>query len=141
MTQTSLIKTVFFNASPETVWDFLTDKNKLGEWFHPAENSLSENSDYALTGENHSGVKDKICWGTVNLWQPFEKLGYSFTIGPLAGVSTQVLWILDPVANGTRLTLEHSDIPAKDAAAYGIVMALDAGWDQHFGKLRALLKA
>jgi len=37
MNTTTITKSIFFNAPRETVWAFLTDKDKLGEWYHPAE--------------------------------------------------------------------------------------------------------
>jgi len=48
MTTTTINKTVFFNASRETVWAYLTEKDKLAQWFHPAENDLLEGEEYKL---------------------------------------------------------------------------------------------
>lgn len=136
MKTTTLTKTVMFSASSETVWAFLTDKDKLGEWFHPAEADLADGADYALTGENHDSSPSRICWGKVELWKPHSELAYTFTIAPLGGIETRVHWTLEKLPHGTRLLLEHSGIPAADEAAFGIVMALDKGWDTHFAKLR-----
>lgn len=54
---TTITKTVFFNASRETVWSFLTDKDKLGQWYHPAESNLVLNQDYRLYTLDESGEK------------------------------------------------------------------------------------
>jgi len=48
MTTTTINKTVFFNASRETVWAYLTEKDKLAQWFPPAENDLLEGEEYKL---------------------------------------------------------------------------------------------
>jgi len=140
MSATTITKTVFFSASRETVWKYLTDKDKLGEWFHPATKNLAAGQEYELTGQNHDGTSNKICWGEVETFNPPAELVYSFTVGPLGGQMTKVRWVLEEVGGGTRLTLEHSGLETS-GDAYGIVMALDNGWDQHFGKLRGLLKA
>jgi len=44
----TLIKTYFFSVPRETVWSFLTEKDKLAEWFHPSTADLVENEDFAL---------------------------------------------------------------------------------------------
>ncbi|HFB54888.1 MAG TPA: SRPBCC domain-containing protein, partial [Hellea balneolensis] len=51
MSNTTLVKTIFIDAPPQAVWEYLTNKDKLGEWFHPADVSLEENGDYALMGD------------------------------------------------------------------------------------------
>ena len=79
------------------------------------------------------------CWGTVQQWAPHSKLVYSFTVKPLNGAMTTVTWTLDPFQDGTRLTLLHEGVGvAGGEAAFGLLMALDKGWDEHFGRLRQL---
>ena len=65
MTETTITKTSFFAVSRETVWAFLTEKDKLAKWFHPAEADLAEGQDYALMGASENGAPVKLCWGTV----------------------------------------------------------------------------
>lgn len=138
MTDT-ITKTVFFKASRETVWAFLTEKDKLALWFHPAEADLAEGQDYALVATSSEGHLVKQCWGTVELWDPPSKLVCSFTIKPLNGVMTTVTWTLNDAHGGTRLTLTHEGLAAAGDAALGLLTALDAGWDKHFGRLREVL--
>jgi len=138
MTDTIITKSVFFSASRETVWAFLTEKEKLALWFHPAEADLAENEDFALTGTAEDGSTTKICWGTVLEMDRPSRLVYTFTIKPLNSVFTTVIWTLEDVHGGTKLSVEHKGISAAAGdAALGILMALDAGWDQHLGKLRS----
>lgn len=138
MTQPSstLVKTVMFSASRETIWAFLTDKDKLGIWFHPAEANLQEGKDFALLGTNHDGSSDKICWGTVLEMDPPAKLIYTFTVKPLGGTMTTVTWTLEEVHGGTKLTLEHEGFDAAGDSALGLLKSIDAGWDKHFATLR-----
>ena len=61
MTETSIQKTIFLKAPAATVWDYLTDPNKLAIWFHKPKSPLVV-GDYAMFGTD-SG--DKLMWGTV----------------------------------------------------------------------------
>lgn len=133
----SITKTVFLKAPKETVWAFLTEKDKLARWFHPAEDDLADGQDYALIDETPEGVV-RQCWGTVQHWEPPTRLIYSFTVKPLNGAMTTVTWTLDEMEDGTRLTLLHEGVGVAGDAAFGLLMALDKGWDEHFGRLRGV---
>lgn len=134
----SITKTIFLNASRETVWAFLTEKDKLAEWFHPADQDLVTGQGYALLGDDGG----KLCWGEVLVMEKPSQLVQSFAIRPFsAGKMSTVTWLLEEIAGGTRLTLVHQGIEEAVAdTALPIFMALDAGWDEHFGKLRAIWK-
>lgn len=133
----TISKTIFINATPEIVWEYLTQKDKLALWFHPADADLQLDADYALRASD-SG--DKLCWGRVLEMQPPSHMIWSFTVQPLQGAVTTVRWSLQPVANGTRITLVHSGVgKAAGDAAMGLLLALDKGWDEHFAALRAQL--
>jgi uncharacterized protein YndB with AHSA1/START domain len=135
MTATTITKTVFLAAPRELVWDFLTKKDKLARWFHPAEEDLKEGEAYTLL--DHRSDMSRICWGTVLEMRPHDSLVYTFTVKPLQGATTTVRWSLKDAAGGTQLTLEHEGIEkAAGEAAFMMLSALDAGWDEHFGRLR-----
>lgn len=134
---TTISKTVFFNASPESVWPFLTDKDKLGEWYHPAENDLKAGKDYALYRLADDGEKVRQVWGRVVEMSAPNKLVTTFIIDPFAGNETTVTWVLEESAGGTRLSLIHEGIAeATGEAAMHLLMALDNGWDNHIADLR-----
>jgi len=139
MTSTTMTKTIFLAASRETVWEFLTDTKKLGEWFHPAAENLVEGKPYALLGDAND-LESKMCWGDVETANKPASLIYTFTVKPLGVAKTTVSWSLEAAAGGTRLTLVHEGVgEAAGDAALGLLMALDAGWDKHFAKLRGSL--
>lgn len=138
MTDT-IVKTIFFAASREIVWSYLTDKNKLGEWFHPAENDFVEGEDYKLVGKGDDGQSIDIIWGKVLTMQAPSKLVYTFIIGPFEGKVTTLYWDLEEVAGGTRVTLKHEGVAsASGQAALNVLQSLDTGWDEHFARLRAV---
>ena len=71
---TTLSKTVFFAAQPDTVWEFLTNKEKLGLWYHPAKKNLADGEDYALLSKSDDGTVKTLIWGRVVEMTPPSKL-------------------------------------------------------------------
>jgi|GEM_PF-166401 len=139
MSDSTMKKTVFFGVPRETLWQYLTQKDKLALWFLPAEADLVEGQPYALIGPE-SG--DKLCWGEVLSMNAPESMQWTFSVQPLGGAMTNVTWLLEDANGGTRLTLTHEGIDtAAGEAALGLLMALDAGWDEHFAKLRETVAA
>ena len=135
MSNSTITKTAFFATTPETVWAYLTEAEKLGEWFHPAESDLSADSDYSLLAGGN-----KIIWGKVQVWNPPNTLQYTFEIAPFEGMSTVVTWNLEEAHGGTMLSLTHEGVGELGEAALGMLMALDDGWDEHISSLRKILK-
>ncbi len=141
MNTTTIHKSIFLAASRETVWSYLTEKDKLGEWFHPADENLREGQPYALL-EDATDQQSKICWGDVLKADAPSELIYTFTVKPMGDAVTTVKWTLEDAAGGTRVSLSHEGIgDALGDAAMGLLMALDKGWDEHFTKLRTQLAA
>jgi len=136
MSATTITKTIFLKASRETVWAYLTEKDKLTEWFHPAAANLTEGQPYVLLADA-ADADSKMCWGDVLSANKPSFLSYTFTVKPMNGAMTTVNWTLEEAAGGTRITMTHEGIEdACGDAALGLLMALDKGWDEHFGKLR-----
>jgi len=133
MTDTTLRKSIYLNASKEQVWAYLTDPDKLAIWFHKPKTPLADGEDYAMYGVE-SG--DKLMWGKVLKSNPYDALEYTFTIAPMGGATSTVKWALEDVAGGTRLSLEHTGLP-QGAEAFGLTLALDKGWDDHMARMRA----
>lgn len=139
---TTITKTVFFKASRETVWSFLTDKNKLATWFHPAEDDLKLGEPYALYRVDESGTKIPQIHGEVLEMDAPNRLVTTFCIEPFGDNKTTVTWVLEEAAGGTRLYLTHEGVADAAGAATGrMLLALDAGWDEHFVSLRASVAA
>ena len=141
MTGTATIhKTVFFKAPRETVWAFLTDKDKLGLWYFAAEADLAEGEDYSLYRVADDGTRARQVWGRVMEMNAPSKLVTTFCFAPLENRETTITWTLETAAGGTRLSLAHEGIEeAAGAAALSLLTALDAGWDKHIGNLRPLI--
>ncbi len=131
MTATTIRKSVFLAATRDTVWDHLTRADLLGKWFHPAGADLAEGEPYTLHSQKDG---DRMCWGTVTTMTPTTRMEWDFTVGPMNGRMSQVVWTLEDAPGGTRLSLEHSGLP-EDSDGFGLVLALDKGWHGFLGTL------
>lgn len=132
MTDAILQKRIFLKATKPQVWAYLTEPEKLAIWFHKPKSPLTEGP-YEMFG-TESG--DRLMWGDVSVFEPHDVLEYTFTIKPLGDATSTVRWQLDDVAGGTMLSLEHSGLP-QSAEAFGLILALDKGWDEHLARMRA----
>lgn len=137
MTDTILRKSIYLNATPDIVWTYLTDPEKLALWFHKPTVPLTQGQPLEMFGAE-SG--DKLIWGKVIAAREPEYLEYSFTVKPMGDAVSTVKWTLAPVAGGTRLSLEHTGLP-QTADGFGLVLALDKGWDDHIARMRAAVHA
>ena len=132
MTYTHIEKTIFIKASPAKVWTYLTNKNKLGEWFHPANTNLKQGGKYALL--NDKG--EDMCWGKVVKADKPNTLIYTFTHNWLEGVETTVEWHLSEVHGGTMIRLNHYGFEDAPVDTFEMLLSHDKGWDNHFSRLR-----
>ena len=132
MTHTHIEKTIFIKASPSKVWTYLTDKAKLGEWFHPAKADLSQGDKYVML--NDKG--EDMLWGTVIKADEPNTLIYTFTHNHLQGVETTVEWHLSEAHGGTMLKLNHYGFEDAPTDALEMLYNHDKGWDDHFSRLR-----
>lgn len=110
--------------------------DKLAIWFHRPDGPLLDGA-YEMIGAD-SG--ERFMWGEVQVADSFSRLEYTFEIGPMGGVASLVKWSLTEIAAGTRLSLEHSGLP-QGAEAFDLSLALDRGWEEHMGRMRADLHA
>lgn len=132
MTDTKLNKSIYLQASRADVWAFLTQPEKLALWFHLPKTPLKQGEKLEMFG-NESG--DKLIWGDVITAREPEYLEYTFTVGPMGDAVSTVKWTLEEVPGGTRLSLEHIDLP-QGIEAFGITLSLDKGWDDHISRMR-----
>lgn len=134
-TETVLRKSIYLKADRKSVWAFLTEPEKLELWFHKPTEPLRDDHEYAMYGRD-SG--DKLMWGKVSKFSPYDELEYTFCIKPMGEAESTVNWTLREVSGGTQLNLVHTGLP-QAADAFGLILALDKGWDDHFNEMRGSL--
>lgn len=132
MSGNTLQKTIYLNATKAEVWAFLTEPEKMAQWFHAPKAPVTEGQPFEVFGAE-SG--DKMIWGDVTKATPHDYLEYTFTIAPMGGAMSTVKWTLEDVPGGTRLSLIHEGLPGA-AEAFGLTLALDHGWDKHLMQMR-----
>lgn len=130
----SIVKTLFINAPRETVWEYLVDKDKLGQWFHAGQQTLENGKSYNLLNE----AGDVLLGGDVLEMDPPARLVYTFTHEWLGGKITTVTWELSEAYGGTRVLLTHSGFN-EAADPMGMLLSHDGGWEEHFARLRNVL--
>lgn len=135
-TKPRIVKTVFLKAPPKHVWKFLTTAPGLAKWFHDAPRDLEQGGEYRVDTNSIGQEGEKLCWGDVLEMKLHEKLVHTFTHKWLDGVVTTCIWTLTPVADGTMLTLVHEGF---DPEKFGEIASHDAGWDEHFVRLRRVV--
>lgn len=133
-------KSVFIAASRETVWAYLTQKDKIALWFHQADADFVEGKEYRFT---HKGQDDNpVIWGKIITMDAPNKLVYTFAIEQFGEATTTVTCLLEEAITGTKLSLIHEGIAeATGPMATQLLAALDSGWDEHLDDFRQSVSA
>ncbi|MGD9734856.1 MAG: SRPBCC domain-containing protein [Solirubrobacterales bacterium] len=128
-------RTVLLAAEPAEVWEALTDEALLSEWLAP-EVELDPRQGGELVCRFDDGEERR---GEVAVVEEAERL--AFTWQREEGGESWVEWIVDAVADGTRLTVIESG-PWADFGNMSPEIgpsAVVAGWAPRLGALRLLL--
>jgi uncharacterized protein YndB with AHSA1/START domain len=132
------IKLKWFYPYPvETVWNCITDPDKLKEW-----SNLSRASDFkAEVGfrwmeeqKPRRGWDGKMYFEVLEVI-PLKKLSYSFKGGPdpsTMTLDTIVTWTLITKNGGTELRLEHTGFEGLKGLVTSLIM--EKGWNKHYAK-------
>jgi uncharacterized protein YndB with AHSA1/START domain len=129
-----IVKSLYLKAPPRHVWKFLTTGPGLSKWFHDAPHDLEQGGEWRLNTNSMGREGEKMAWGKVVEMKPHEKLVHTFTHPGLKGVETTCTWTLEPVEDGTWLTLVHDGF-----AGFAEALDHDLGWEKHFPRLRLVV--
>jgi uncharacterized protein YndB with AHSA1/START domain len=124
-----LVREIVIDATPETIWPFLTDPEKHLEWMGTeAEIDPRPGGIYRVLvgGRNQSA-------GEFVEVVPLEKVVFTFGWekegNPIVPGSTTVEITLHPEGGKTRVQLVHRDLPDDAVADHGV------GWAHYLGRL------
>ena len=124
-----LTKSYFIGAPPEAVWRALTDPALIDAWGGgPAAIRAEPGAAFTFWGGD--------IYGTVTAAEPPVRLVEEWWGDDVEWDEASVAaFSLVPEGEGTRLTLEHRNVPDDEAEE------LDAGWDDYYlGPLKELLE-
>jgi uncharacterized protein YndB with AHSA1/START domain len=106
-----------YDATPEDVWDALTDPERLVRWFLPVSGNLRPGGRYSL--------EDNAGGDIVRCDRPHE-IALTWEYG---GDSSNVRVRLTAQGSATVLELDHSPVPAEIVTNSGDTWGLGAAWE------------
>jgi uncharacterized protein YndB with AHSA1/START domain len=129
----AVTRELVIDASPETVWEFLVDPEKIVRW-----KGLAASLDPRAGGAYRCEVVPKrIAAGEVVLIDPPRRLvhtwGWEGGDVAVPPGSTTIEYELVPEGSGTRLKFTHRDLPSQEAAD-----SHATGWDHYLERLAAV---
>jgi uncharacterized protein YndB with AHSA1/START domain len=134
--QTRVVREVRVAASPETVWEFLVDPEKIRRW-----KALSATLDARPGGAYRiEVVAGRIASGEIVELDPPHLLVYTWGWEPIDGEpnlvppgASTVEYHLIPDGDGTIVQLVHRDLPnAESCASHAF------GWEHYLGRLQVV---
>jgi len=132
-----IIKEHLFNHDIDKVWNAITKAEEISTWFLSADFKPEKGYQYRFVS------KDEHCSpiiGEIKEANPY-KLVYTWIVEEVP-TTTTVSWVLETVAKGTKLTLEHSGISNyAGETAVAMFESFNGGWDNCLNGLTSYLKA
>jgi uncharacterized protein YndB with AHSA1/START domain len=128
--QVTITRELLIDASPETVWEFLVDPEKIARW-----KGVTATFDPTPGGRHRTEVlPTHVSVGEVLEIDPPRRLvltwGWENDNFSVPAGSTTIEYELTPEGDGTRLHFTHRDLPGKEAAeSHGL------GWDHYHERL------
>ena len=135
-TQPTYVYVTYIKASPEQVWQALTDADLTARyWGHRNESDWHEGSTWEHVRTDGSSIADVT--GTVLEVRRPERLVVTFpgSEEQRNGTPSRVTFTIEPHEDIVRLTVRHEDIPTATD-----LEALSAGWPAVLANLKSLLE-
>jgi uncharacterized protein YndB with AHSA1/START domain/DNA-binding transcriptional ArsR family regulator len=130
----AFVYVTYIRATPEQVWQALTDEHLTGRyWGHRNVSDWQPGSVWQHVRTDGSGIADVT--GTVVAAEPPDRLVLTFPGSDAGAPPSHVTFTVERHHDIVRLTVRHEDIPSgadREAAA--------AGWPAVFANLKSLLE-
>jgi uncharacterized protein YndB with AHSA1/START domain len=126
-----------FPQSPEKVWGSLTDSAALAEWMYPNdfEPRVGHHFTFRVPAKPQAKFDGLVVRCEVLKCVRPSELVFTWVVGEVDELNTQVSYRLEPDGSGTRVLFEHSGF-AHDQAFKGS----EYGWKMMHGKLAKVLE-
>ena len=127
-------KSIVVRRSPEEAFEIFTQRTN--SWWPLATHSCFLGESSTIQIEPRVGGKiqetsksgEVATWGTVRVWNPPKGFVVSWHAGGGPEMATEVEFRFEPVAEGTRVELEHRDWSNLGAGAEKARKGYDSGW-------------
>jgi uncharacterized protein YndB with AHSA1/START domain len=119
---------------PETVWRALVDPHALGTWLMKTDFLPEEGRSFQMWCDNSDGGTDRYLCKVLEMEAPKRMLWEWALDGRKSEGATYVEFVIDDVADGTRLTVRHRG--DRDATT---IESFKQGWPTKLDQLGAAL--
>ncbi len=140
MMENEIIHTRIYSQSAMEIWEYLTQSELMELWLMPNNFQLGVGNHFEFKTKPMPDLDlDGIMHCIITEIIPFEKLSYTWKAGPGNGLfvlETIVEWYLEPIENGTKLTLKHSGFKQKNI---DIFKGMNSGWTYLVEKMTTLI--
>jgi uncharacterized protein YndB with AHSA1/START domain len=135
-----ITKAITVDRPPEEAFRLYTEG--IATWWPLKTHSVSEDKAETAVFECREGgrIYERTTdgrehpWGTVLVWEPSQRLVYSWHPGRSEDTSQEVEMRFDPEGAGTRITIEHRDWDKLGDQAAAMRAGYESGWDYVFGE-------
>jgi len=128
-----ITRSVVVTADCERVWQAITTPEDIAQWFEPIR------FDRLAVGEALT-----FDWGgasEITLVEPLQRFGYRWQIAPPHPEQTLVIFALETVPEGTRITVTEEGFEGlPDEVRQKKLQDNTQGWEHELGELVAYLK-
>jgi uncharacterized protein YndB with AHSA1/START domain len=127
-------RSIVVKADRERVWRAITTPEHIAKWFEPIRFerlAIGEALTFGWDGE-----------GSIALVEPMDRFGFRWQIAPPHPAQTLVVFALETVPEGTRITVTEQGFEAlPEDVRQGHLKNNTQGWEHMLGELFAYLQA
>ena len=131
-TALKITRSIVVAAGRERIWKALTVPEEIGLWFEQLE------FERLAVGE-----KIRFSWGEkgeIAIVEPMDRFGYRWLIEPQSPRGTLVVFTLETIPNGTRVTVSETGFEALPDSQKNFSQNTE-GWEEEMGALEVYLEA
>jgi uncharacterized protein YndB with AHSA1/START domain len=141
MSSQRITHTVFYESTPEIVWEYLTNPDLMALWLMKSDFKPELGYEFIFQGPKMPDLGfDGLIHCKVLELKPNERLSYTWNMGPGDGtlsVDSVVAFSLKATKDGTELFLEHI---GHKVGYPTLFTSMDKGWLQNLQKIDKLIK-
>ncbi|HYC36730.1 MAG TPA: SRPBCC domain-containing protein [Usitatibacter sp.] len=129
---------VDIDASPEAVWQALTEGEQIANWFAPE----AASSGTGVGGEVTFGWSPEMRWTTkVDAWEPGKRVRWLDSPSFMGeGTAMATDWLIETAGGKTRLTLVQSGFGGGEGTWDDLFDGTEVGWTYFLHHLRVYLE-